>query len=366
MERNAKLFTELFLSTLKISAFTFGGGYVIVPLMRKRFVEELNWIDEQEMLDLISVSQSAPGPLAVNAALMVGYRMAGIPGAFITALGTTLPPLLIISVVSFFYRQFRDNAYVNAVMNGMQAGVAAVICNVVLDLGHGVLKSRSPLSILVMTGVFAAVYFFRVNILWVIFLCALLGLASGMIRARRSMFQIGLFSIGGGYVAIPLIQEQIVTLHGWLSLTEFTDIITIAEMTPGPIALNAATFVGMRVAGIPGALTATVGCILAPCVIVLLLAKLYYKYRNLNAMQYILSGLRPAVVAMIASAGVSIVLLAFFANGVFPHVVGDVHFLSIGIFALGLLVLKKWKVSPLYVMGGSGLIGLIVYLFLGV
>jgi chromate transporter len=181
-----------------------------------------------------------------------------------------------------------------------------------------------------------------------------------------SMFRIGLFSIGGGYVAIPLIQERIVTLYGWLSLTEFTDIITIAEMTPGPIALNAATFVGMRMAGIPGALIATLGCILAPCAIVLLLAKLYYKYRNLNAMQYILSGLRPAVVAMIASASVSIVLLTFFAKGVLPHTLTDVHFLSIGIFALGLFVLKKCKANPLLVMGGSGLIGLIAYLFLGV
>lgn len=181
-----------------------------------------------------------------------------------------------------------------------------------------------------------------------------------------SMFQIGLFSIGGGYVAIPLIQEQIVALHGWLSLTEFTDIITIAEMTPGPIALNAATFVGMRTAGIPGALTATLGCILAPCAIVLLLAKLYYRYRNLNAMQYILSGLRPAVVAMIASASVSIVLLAFFAKGVLPHGLEDVRFLSIGIFALGLLALKRWRISPLLVMSGSGLVGLAVYFFLGV
>ncbi|NLV58781.1 MAG: chromate transporter [Clostridiales bacterium] len=181
-----------------------------------------------------------------------------------------------------------------------------------------------------------------------------------------SMIQIGLLSIGGGYVAIPLIQEQIVTLHGWLSLTEFTDIITIAEMTPGPIALNAATFVGMRMAGIPGALIATLGCILAPCIIVLLLAKLYYKYRNLNAIQYILSGLRPAVVAMIASAGVSIVMLAFFTKGVLPHTLHDVRFLSIGIFALGLFALKRWKVSPLLVMGGSGLIGLVVYLVIGV
>ncbi len=185
MERSGKLYLELFLSTLKLSACTFGGGYVIVPLMRKRFVDELQWIDETEMLDLIAVSQASPGPIAVNASLMIGYRMGGILGALITALGTVLPPMLIISVISFFYRQFRDNMYVSAVMKGMQAGVAAVICNVVIDMGGAVLKSKSILSVLLMLGVFAAVYFFKVNIILVILCCGLIGLLSGMIRTRH-------------------------------------------------------------------------------------------------------------------------------------------------------------------------------------
>lgn len=185
LERSGKLYLELFLSTLKLSACTFGGGYVIVPLMRKRFVDELQWIDETEMLDLIAVSQASPGPIAVNASLMIGYRMGGILGALITALGTVLPPMLIISVISFFYRQFRDNMYVSAVMKGMQAGVAAVICNVVIDMGGAVLKSKSILSVLLMLGVFAAVYFFKVNIILVILCCGLIGLLSGMIRTRH-------------------------------------------------------------------------------------------------------------------------------------------------------------------------------------
>jgi len=181
-----------------------------------------------------------------------------------------------------------------------------------------------------------------------------------------SMFQIGLFSIGGGYVALPLIHHQIVELHGWLTVTEFTDIITIAEMTPGPIAINAATFVGIRVAGIPGALVSTLACVLPSCVIVLLLAKIYYKYRNLYAMQYILSGLRPAVVAMIASAGLGIMLLAFFADGKISLSTGDMNLISMAIFAGGLLILRKWKLNPIYVMGGAGIIGLAAYMLLGV
>lgn len=185
------------------------------------------------------------------------------------------------------------------------------------------------------------------------------------LRLFLSMFQIGLFSVGGGYVAIPLIQHQIVELNGWLTATEFTDIITIAEMTPGPIAINAATFVGIRVAGILGALVSTAACVLPSCFIVVLLAKIYYKYRNLNAMQYVLSGLRPAVVAMIASAGVGILRLALFKNGEFLLTGDNINLISLLIFALGVFCLKKWKPNPLYVMGGAGVAGLIAYAFLG-
>ncbi|NMA33160.1 MAG: chromate transporter, partial [Clostridiaceae bacterium] len=96
MKRDARFYWNLFLSTLKLSAFTFGGGYVIVPLMQKRFVKDLKWIDEDEMLDLVAIGQSAPGPIAINTSILVGYRMAGVPGAFLTVLGTVLPPLITI------------------------------------------------------------------------------------------------------------------------------------------------------------------------------------------------------------------------------------------------------------------------------
>jgi len=176
-----------------------------------------------------------------------------------------------------------------------------------------------------------------------------------------SMFQIGLFSIGGGYVAIPLIQHQIVELHGWMTATEFTDVITIAEMTPGPIAINSATFVGIRVAGIPGAIISTLACVLPSCIIVIVLAKIYYKYRNLDTIRYILSGLRPAVVAMIASAGLGIILLAFFADSAVSFSAANVDYISVVVFALGLFILRKWKVNPIYVMGGAGVVGLVTY-----
>lgn len=169
-----------------------------------------------------------------------------------------------------------------------------------------------------------------------------------------SFLQIGLFSIGGGYAAMPLIEQQVVELNHWLTMTEFADIVTISQMTPGPIAINAATFVGIRVAGIPGALAATLGCVLPSCVIVLTLAFVYYKYRGLSTIQGVLEGLRPAVVALIASAGVSIALLAFYSAGA-------VDWIAIGVFAAGFIVLRKWKPNPIYVMLGTGAIGGLIY-----
>ncbi len=176
-----------------------------------------------------------------------------------------------------------------------------------------------------------------------------------------SFLQIGLFSIGGGYAAMPLIQSQVVELHPWLTMTQFTDIMTIAEMTPGPIAINSATFVGIQVAGLPGALVATVGCVFPSCVIVLILAYVYYRFRGLTMVQGVLSGLRPAVVAMIASAGISIIITAFFSQGQISLNTSDVNFISVFIFAAALFVLRKWKLNPIWVMAGSGVLGVLLY-----
>jgi chromate transporter len=180
-----------------------------------------------------------------------------------------------------------------------------------------------------------------------------------------SFFQIGLLSIGGGYAAMPLIQEQVVHLHSWLTMAEFSDIITIAEMTPGPIAVNSATFVGIQVSGIPGAIIATFGCILPSCVIVMTLAHIYYKYREISMVQGVLQGLRPAVVAMIASAGISILLLSLFGDSKIPTAFGDINFISVFIFGLSIVVLRKWRINPIYVMAGAGVLGLILYQLTG-
>ena len=177
-----------------------------------------------------------------------------------------------------------------------------------------------------------------------------------------SFFQVGLFSIGGGYAAMPLIQKQVVDLHGWLSLTEFTDLITISQMTPGPIAINSATFVGIRIAGIPGALIATLGAILPGCAIVALLAWVYFRYKNLTVVQDVLGGLRPAVVALIASSGLSILITAVWGETGFRAALSAINPIAVGLFAVALFVLRKWKPNPIFVMIGAGVLGGALYL----
>ena len=182
--KNARQFGTLFLSTFQLSACTFGGGFVIIPLMRKKFVEELHWIEEKEMMDLTAIAQSSPGAIAVNASILVGYHVAGIPGALITTLGAVLPPLIIITIISFFYQAFRDNAIVNMVMTGMLAGVAAVICDVVITMGKEILQQKRALPVMVLLGSFIAVCFFDANIILVILICGVIGAMQTIYREK--------------------------------------------------------------------------------------------------------------------------------------------------------------------------------------
>ena len=162
-------YKKLFFSTFELSACTFGGGFVIIPLMRKKFVEELGWIEEDEMMDLTAIAQSSPGA--------IGYHVAGFPGAMLTVLGTILPPLIIISIISMFYQAFRDNAIVNMAMAGMLCGVAAVICDVVINMAKTIFQKKRLLPVIVMLGSFVAVRFFSVNIIVIILVCGVIGAA---------------------------------------------------------------------------------------------------------------------------------------------------------------------------------------------
>ena len=173
--KDKNIYLTLFKETFVLSAFTFGGGYVIISLMKKKFVDELNWLSDEEMLNLTAIAQSSPGPVAVNASIILGYKIAGIKGALVSILGTIIPPLLIITAVSYFYEAFKTNPFIAAVLKGMQAGVAAVIADVVFNLGSKVTKEKDIISCIIMIAAFCTTFFFHVNVIYIILICGLIG-----------------------------------------------------------------------------------------------------------------------------------------------------------------------------------------------
>lgn len=180
-----KKYFKLFTSCMFLSSFTFGGGYVIIPLMERKFVEELKWLDEEEVLDITSIAQSSPGSIAVNAALLLGYRVLGIWGAIVALLGTVLPSLVIVTLVTVLYDKIADNQVVRAVLKGMQAGVAALICNIALNMTLGVVKTKNAVNIIVMATAFVLIFFFGVNVAYVILVCLAIGILRAVIENHK-------------------------------------------------------------------------------------------------------------------------------------------------------------------------------------
>ena len=184
-ETKGNILKKLFFSTLYISAFTFGGGFVIITFMKRKFVDELHWIDMTEMLDLTALAQSSPGAIAVNAAILVGWRVAGLMGMLIAVLGTILPPMLILSVISLCYQAFASNLYVALILKGMQAGVAAVILDVVCGLGSNVIKQKRPILLVIMAVAFLANMVWKVNVIYIILASALMGILLELMGRKR-------------------------------------------------------------------------------------------------------------------------------------------------------------------------------------
>ena len=185
-ESKAKILWTLFKSMFVLSACTFGGGFVIVSLMKKKFVEELGWLEEDEMLDITAITQSSPGPLPINASVIIGYRMCGILGSLIAILGTAIPPMVIISLICVFYTQFRSNKYIAIALQVMRAGVAAVIFDVTINLAKNVCKTRRVLYIAMMIISFISTYFLGVSAIFVILTCLVIGLIDLAVSLKRN------------------------------------------------------------------------------------------------------------------------------------------------------------------------------------
>lgn len=185
MENKKKILIKLFISTLYLSAFTFGGGYVIVTLMKKKFVDEYHWIEENEMLDLVAIAQSTPGPIAVNGAIVVGYKLAGMTGVITAIVGTIIPPFLIISLISICYNAFRDNFIISQMLSGMQAGVGAVIASVTYEMGAEIIHKKNAVSTCIMAAAFLASCIFHINVIIIVIACGLIGALRTFVVERR-------------------------------------------------------------------------------------------------------------------------------------------------------------------------------------
>lgn len=185
MREKLKLLIKLFLSTFYLSAFTFGGGYVIVPLMQKKFVEKLKWIDKDEMIDLVAISQASPGAIAINASIAVGYKVAGFWGVVFSLCGSIFPPFFIITIISFFYMIFKENTYVAFALKGMSAAISAIIADAVVNMSKDYFKNKNLIAILVMVLTFFLAFFMNINVALIIIFWLFVGVLVYIFQNRK-------------------------------------------------------------------------------------------------------------------------------------------------------------------------------------
>ena len=312
--QETKSLGTLFFTFFKIGLFTFGGGYAMIALLEEEFIQRRKWLDKDEFLDMAAIAESTPGPVAINSATYLGYKLAKVPGAATATVAVCLPSFLIIYAISLFFEQFTRLTVIANAFKGIQVCVIYLI----FSAGVRMLKAldKSPFA----TGVLAAVMLAMVGLslagvsvssILLILLSGRQAWLYGSSAAERkgskmflklflTFLEIGAVSFGGGYGMISLIREKVL-LNGWLSEAEFLSFIAVSESTPGPLAVNMATFIGASQGGVPGALCATLGVVLPSFFIILLIAALIHDLLKYAGVEAFLSGVRPCVVALILS-----------------------------------------------------------------
>ena len=373
-EEERSLWT-LFGTFFKIGLFTFGGGYAMIALLEDEFITKKHWLGRDEFLDMAAIAESTPGPVAINSATYLGYKLAGVPGAAVATVAVSLPSFGIIYAISLFFDQFTSLTVVAHAFQGIQllggrpdaqgAGAHAPQCGhpagghglhdrvlsaggqVLLHrvhppqrhggrgrLGNGQKSERREVS----------------GMLWQLF---------------WTFLEIGAVSFGGGYGMISLIREKVL-LHGWLEETQFLSFIAVSESTPGPLAINMATFIGASQAGAAGAFCATLGVVLPSFFIILLIAALIHNLLQYAGVNAFLSGIRPCVVALILATAVTMGLSSLLGVSTLADTPAPA-WQGIGILAALLLLhfgWQKWKgkaPSPIAMILVSAVLGMVVY-----
>ena len=349
-----KIIFDIFLSIFKIGAFTFGGGYAMIPLIEQEVVSNKKWLNKDEFMDVLVVAQSLPGAMAINTSIFLGYKIAGILGAISALIAVILPSFMIIILIAAFFMQFRNNYYVNAAFMGITAAVPMLVLVGAISLGKGIPKNlRSLITIVNCINIFgykSCCSNNSVRALWSnIFKRE--GIAMKLlIKLYLAFLKIGTFSFGGGYAMLPFIQKEIVEKNDWISSTEFTDIIGISQMTPGPVAINSATFVGYKINGVIGSIVATFGVITTSFILVIIINRVLDKFKESKTVKSALLGMRPALIALIIYAFWDLAIDAY------------KDWKSIVITLIIAVVLWSKKVHPILVIVIAAILGLVLYI----
>ena len=378
-----KLICSLFITFLKIGAFTFGGGYAMIALLENEFVEKKKWLEKSEFLDMVAVAESTPGPVAVNSATYIGYKIAGFAGATMSTLAVCIPSFFVIYVISLFFDQFLSLRWVSCAFRGIQVCVIYLI----LTAGLKMLKSidKNTLNLTLLTLVMASMLCCSITAVsfssvFYILICGAVGLVVFFLRKIRkgdgkkvmiylrlflNFLMIGALSFGGGYGMVSLVRETVLS-NGWLTENEFLNFIAVSESTPGPLAVNMATFIGSTQGGILGSFVATLGVVLPSFLIILLIAsalKNLMKYAPVNAF---LSGVRPCVVAMILATALSMALSTLFGltdlqAGFAPDLRSIAVFAMLGATHLICKKIRKTAPSPILMILFSAGLGILFW-----
>lgn len=381
-----KLICSLFITFLKIGAFTFGGGYAMIALLENEFVEKKKWLEKSEFLDMVAVAESTPGPVAINSATYIGYKIAGFAGATMSTLAVCIPSFFVIYGISLFFDQFLSLRWVSCAFRGIQVCVIYLILTAGLKMLKSIDKNNTKLDASHVGHGFHALLLDHSSF---VFLCVLhpdlrRGRACCFLSAKNperrwenvmiylrlflNFLMIGALSFGGGYGMVSLVRETVLS-NGWLTENEFLNFIAVSESTPGPLAVNMATFIGSTQGGILGSFVATLGVVLPSFLIILLIAsalKNLMKYAPVNAF---LSGDRPCVVAMILATALSMALSTLFGltdlqAGFSPDLRSIAVFAMLGATHLICKKIRKTAPSPILMIlfsAGLGILFLCIF-----
>lgn len=385
---------SLFKTFFHIGLFTIGGGYAMIPLIESEVVNRRQWMKHHEFIDLLAVAQSLPGVFAVNMSVFIGYKLCGLRGSIISALGTVLPSFLIILSIALFFQRFKEYELVEAVFKGIRPTVVALIAVPVFNVARNAGINRTTAWIPIISTLL--IWQFGVSPIWIIIAAGLggylwskqndnrmtcltacsisltkAGTGSAMLLFLPlfyTFFKIGLFGFGGGYAMLSMIQSEVVGHYGWISASEFTDIVAVSQMTPGPIGINSATYVGYLASvdaghspwmGIFGSALATFAVVLPSFLLMLGVSRLLLQHQDNPLVKSVFRFLRPAVVGLLASAALLLMNVDNFGS---PTHSPRQFTISVALFIGAFMTVRIFKTSPIRVILIAGIIGATMYL----